>query len=377
MNTNAVQNETSSSQGSVADLLRISLLTTANCGGPFERIARWLEKGFKEIGVPFESAFVDSPRDSRTGAEIGLGASRAALSVPGLVRYFRRRRPSLVLVAPSYLAPFAIVAGRLTHTNVIPWEGSFYELEQTATSMKWAFAGPLRSKLYPLAPGIAAASLAVRDHIEETGLSRRDLDLIPHAVDAEEIRRMGSPPVRGERKRFCVVSSLVEHKGLKHVLQAFAAAKLRGLPGWELVVIGDGPDRGRFENMTIELGIVDEVSFLGQVANPYPLIAGSDVFVHPSLSEGFGVAVAEALALGRPAIVTASGGPQEIAGNGSHALVVPPGDILALSEAMYDLGNDEVARIRLAMAASAAMEPLRPKVVARQVVDLARRMQHN
>jgi glycosyltransferase involved in cell wall biosynthesis len=96
-----------------------------------------------------------------------------------------------------------------------------------------------------------------------------------------------------------------------------------------------------------ELGLGEHVRFLGQLEDVRGLLGTASVLAHPSLSEGFGLALVEAMALGVPVVATRCGGPEEIVTADSGELVAA-GDPVALGDAVAHLLADEVRRTQLA-----------------------------
>jgi glycosyltransferase involved in cell wall biosynthesis len=77
------------------------------------------------------------------------------------------------------------------------------------------------------------------------------------------------------------------------------------------------------------------------------VLAKADIFVTPSVSEGLGVAVLEAMAMGRPVVATATGGLPEAVLDGETGLLVPPGEPAALAEALVSLLRDPTRARRM------------------------------
>jgi glycosyltransferase involved in cell wall biosynthesis len=145
---------------------------------------------------------------------------------------------------------------------------------------------------------------------------------VPHEYSGPRTKPPGTTAV--------FVGRLVPFKGVHLAIAAIAR-----LPAWRLIVIGDGPDRGRLEALARRLGVVDRVEFRGTVARDevFPILRDqADVLLFPSLHDDAGTVVAEALAVGLPVVCLAVGGPPVMAGGG-----VPPGGpaetIAALSAA--------------------------------------------
>ena len=135
------------------------------------------------------------------------------------------------------------------------------------------------------------------------------------------------------------VGRLIEpEKGIAVLLQG--VARLAGPPAplaCQLLIVGDGPARGQLQELVERLGISSRVVFAGMrrdIADVLPLV---DVFVMPSLSEGFGIAIVEAMAAGLPVVASDVGGIPEIVQHGETGLLVPPGDPAALAAALHEL----------------------------------------
>jgi glycosyltransferase involved in cell wall biosynthesis len=141
----------------------------------------------------------------------------------------------------------------------------------------------------------------------------------------------------GNRFRFLSVGFLVEGKNHAGLLRAFAA-QFRGGSDVELRIGGDGPLRASLEKLASQLGVVDQVTFLGRLTRPEVLrqMQVCDGFVLPSDYETFSVVLIEALACGTPVVATACGGPEHIMRE-QDGILVPPRDPIALGQAMREM----------------------------------------
>jgi glycosyltransferase involved in cell wall biosynthesis len=148
------------------------------------------------------------------------------------------------------------------------------------------------------------------------------------------------------------VGHLVARKRHADVLEA-----LTELPGIRYLVIGDGPERARLEQLTRALDLDERVTFTGQLEPQLALRrmrATASAFVMPSTEEAFGVAYIEAMAAGIPAVGCAGEpGPREIAAAGAGIELVPPRDPAALARCLRGLLED---RQRLRGVGAAARE---------------------
>jgi glycosyltransferase involved in cell wall biosynthesis len=135
------------------------------------------------------------------------------------------------------------------------------------------------------------------------------------------------------------------------LIQAAAQLKPR-FPELKLVLAGDGFERPELVRLAQELGIGEDVTFLGWVPNielpPYYRAAALSVI--PSLEEGFGIPAAEAMGCEVPVVASDAGGLPEVVEDGVTGLVVPRGDVPALTSAIGSLLEDPERRRRMGVA---------------------------
>ncbi len=158
--------------------------------------------------------------------------------------------------------------------------------------------------------------------------------IVPCTVDTGAFRPKASRP-KGETKRLVYIAFLDQpRKGLDLLLKALSALRQRRRD-FSLEIVGDGPRRSEYETMAAELDLRDHVTFHGRIEREQivNLLHRSHAFVLPSLFENFSVATAEALATGTPVIATRCGGPEDFV-TPEVGLLIPPGDVQALTEAV-------------------------------------------
>jgi glycosyltransferase involved in cell wall biosynthesis len=122
--------------------------------------------------------------------------------------------------------------------------------------------------------------------------------VIPLGVEVERFE--GAEPVERDRPYLLCVARLEDYKGVQHVITA-----LPELPDYDLLVAGDGPHRDTLEELAVNIGVDDRVTFLGNVEHDRlpAYYAGADVHVSLSSFESFGLTVAESLASGTPCVL--------------------------------------------------------------------------
>lgn len=144
------------------------------------------------------------------------------------------------------------------------------------------------------------------------------------------------------------MARLVPQKGISCFLKA--AAMLVKDYRVNFLIVGDGPLRRQLENETVALGLENRVVFAGERDDVPVILSALDIFVLPSLTEGFPLAILEALAAGRPVIATRVGGIPEIIADNHTGLLIKPGDPAELALAVAGLLTDRERTLSLARA---------------------------
>ncbi|HEX3928371.1 MAG TPA: N-acetyl-alpha-D-glucosaminyl L-malate synthase BshA [Gemmatimonadales bacterium] len=208
--------------------------------------------------------------------------------------------------------------------------------------------------------GVTAVSKFLREETYRAfGCGDCAVTVIPNFVNLAEYRpdlamsRDAFAPA--DQKLLVHVSNFREVKRLRDVVRIFARVR-RAMPA-TLIMVGDGPDRGDAEQEARNLGVADDVRFLGRLDTMAPLLAAADLFVLPSQTESFGLAALEALACGTPVLASRVGGIPEVITDGVEGILEPVGSVEAMARRAIDLLKDTVrhARMREAAVARAAM----------------------
>jgi glycosyltransferase involved in cell wall biosynthesis len=350
----------------------------------FRRIGSALARGFSELGVRFDVVYLGGERRSTSDGVVRVvefGADlRTALRPLGA--YLNAARPKVTIACPPPVALPALVAGRLTNHPVIPWEAAFFERQLRASGSLQDL--PLKSRLilgarraaYRWAPAVAVVSRDVGAAVFES-LSWLDVGRIhqlPNPLDIETITPLADEPPPFDRSRFviCTAARLSHEKGIDVALEALRECKDELPSDWMLAVLGDGGLRDELEMLAKRLDLTSRVHFLGRLENPYPAIRSASLFVHPARWDGFGLVLAEALALGTPIVATACpGGPREILDEGEHGLLVPAEDPSALAEAIAGLAADADAREKLTRHGPERVQAYAPRAIAARMLEIA------
>ncbi len=179
--------------------------------------------------------------------------------------------------------------------------------------------------------------------------SKEKLDLIYYGFDFDdsysynEEYRYGNP-------QLAIVGRLTGFKGHRYAFQALKILK-RNYPEISLVVIGSGELEDQLKNQVVELGIDENVVFTGFQPNPRDYVHSSDIALLPSVSEGFGLVVLEAMSVKRPLVTFDVPSPNELLENHQTGWMVEPYNVEKYAGAIHHLVENKEDRNRIAQAA--------------------------
>ncbi len=217
------------------------------------------------------------------------------------------------------------------------------------TDRSLGLAGRLLERITaPLSDAIVASSEAARRHAAEAYGIRQDLLRTLYAA-VDPAGPEGSPaPARretirrelGAGPRDLLIGTVGELREPKKGLSVFLAAAgllAREFPNARFALVGEGPDRGRLEARAAEEGVSHRTIFSGPRGDVREVAGSFDLFVLPSLWEGFGLMLLHAMAAGTPIVATRVGGVPEVVADGATGILVPPGDAGELAGACAGL----------------------------------------
>lgn len=201
----------------------------------------------------------------------------------------------------------------------------------------WRF---LRNVAYRVADRVVVQSEGAYRYFERQLGAR--LALIPNPVPSA---LSADTPAAGTR--VIAIGRFAAEKGFDVLIRSFAAVAA-AFPEWSLTIYGDGPLRRVLEQLVIECGMEGRVFLPGVTKNSSESLAQADIFVLSSHFEGFPNALCEAMAVGVPCIATdCPDGPRDIVRSGIDGILVPPGDLGAMSQALIALMGSPDERRRL------------------------------
>jgi glycosyltransferase involved in cell wall biosynthesis len=351
----------------------IALFLYSLDGGGAERVMANLACKFAQLGLQVDLVLVRAkgPYLAQISSDIRvveLKSSSTATSIPELIRYLRRERPTTLLSTMHYANEVALWAKYLSgvSTRVVVCEQnnlSSYAQNTSRLAERWT---PLWAKLfYRWADGIIAASEGVAQDLSQvTGLSPARIRVIYNPVITPELVNQAQEPLQhpwfaaGEPPVVLGVGRLVGQKDFAMLIRAFAL--VRQVRSARLVILGNNAgSQPTLEALVQELGLTEEVALLGFAANPYAYMAKAGVFALSSRWEGFGNVIAEALAVGTPVVSTdCRSGPSEILDHGKYGTLVPVGDHQAMAAAILEALAGNVKPVHSSWLTKFTLEPV-------------------
>jgi glycosyltransferase involved in cell wall biosynthesis len=192
---------------------------------------------------------------------------------------------------------------------------------------------------------VVPVSAALGADYASRGLKARKTVVVHNGVQLERFRRPREESRETLRREFALdgdlpivatVSVLRPKKGIEVLLDA-----VRAVPDARFLIIGDGPKRSEWEALARSLGVASRVRWAGFRTDVDALLAGCDLFVHPTLDDALPTVLLEAVAAGLPVVASSVGGIPEIVTPGVTGELVVPGDPNALAASIRTLLGDQ------------------------------------
>ena len=207
--------------------------------------------------------------------------------------------------------------------------------------------------------GIVAVSRAIRERIVNVaGIPQDRIRVIHNGLDLDRMPRPVFPEHNTTTSIFRTpvigtLGHLSEKKGQRVFLQAVKILLERGLDA-EFVILGDGPDRTALRGLADELHVTKRVTFTPQTVSGQ--LTQLDILVEPSLQEGLGMSVMQAMAMGVPVVATGVGGLYDLIEDGVTGVMVPANSPASLADAIWRLLHNSGERTEMAKQAREIIE---------------------
>ncbi|WP_339722126.1 glycosyltransferase [uncultured Paraglaciecola sp.] len=236
---------------------------------------------------------------------------------------------------------YGVIAAFGTKTKVILTEhGRFYP---DSSSWKRKLINPLLSKITDCITSISKATLQAL--VEFENIPSKKIQLVYNGIRPPEINPQKTVKLKDElaftnlNLVFGTIARLDPIKNHPLMINAFAAI-LKQFPNSKLIIVGDGEERLNICKLIEKLGIQSSIIMPGYDPQPQHYLELMDVFMLTSLSEGTSMTLLEAMALGKPCIVTNAGGNPEIVIHEKTGLVCDNDDLPSLISAMLSMSKD-------------------------------------
>lgn len=187
---------------------------------------------------------------------------------------------------------------------------------------------------------VTAVSESLKEETLELFSIHKDIEVIPNFIDNQQFipdencgcRTQMAPDAE---KIIIHVSNLRKVKRVQDVIQVFYRIQ-KEIPS-KLIIVGEGPEWEKANNLIHELGIENKVKNLGKITEFQNVLCSSDLFLLPSEKESFGLAALEAMAASVPVISSNAGGIPEVNVDGQTGFVLPIGDVDGMAEKAIQL----------------------------------------
>ncbi|MDZ7359769.1 MAG: glycosyltransferase family 4 protein [candidate division KSB1 bacterium] len=267
-----------------------------------------------------------------------------------LARFMKRQRIEVVLTNMDKELRLGGMAAKIAGVPaVIPRRGIDYPLKN-----RWRY----RFAYNVLATKTIANSQATKRALlrEAPWLHPESIEVIYNGIDVQPFLHASARPwrskwsLKADEPLLGFVGQLDERKGIRVLLAAFARIKSE-VPRARLVLVGHGPLREMIESEVKRQQWEDAVLLPGFLEDVPGVMQAIDVLLLPSLWEGFGIVLIEAMAAGKPAIGTDTSSMPEIIVDGQTGYLVPPGDSEALARRAMELLKNPALREQFGHAA--------------------------
>lgn len=207
---------------------------------------------------------------------------------------------------------------------------------------------------------VVAISDAVKRHlVDDLDVDESRVELIYSGIDIKKFSRnigaddvsavknlmgLGKSPVVG------TIGRLSSVKGQRYLIEAMRDI-ISVAPEARCLIVGNGPEEASLKALVGSLGLKGSVIFVESCDDTHKYLSAMDIFVFPSLKEGLGIALLEAMASGLACIASRTGGIEDIIADGNNGILVDAGDKSAIADSAVKLLNDESLRDKLGKAA--------------------------
>lgn len=344
--------------------MRIALVIPSMSSGGAERVMsilanNWADRGEDIILISLDSKDNDfyslNSKIQRVALDLLSHSPTTWIAIKSNINRFRELRKAIRKVKPDIVISFMDSMSVLTLVSTIGLSipvvvSEHIDPRQVPPPGIWKL---LRRWTYSLASAVVVLTSELRDVVSEFVPENR-LHVIPNPAIQVPLDSGLKPPFVLPAHFVVAMGRLTSQKGFDFLLEAFSHCMHRS---WSLVILGEGPERERLELKIEQLGLGSRVYLPGNITDPSVILRQSELFVLSSRFEGFPMALVEAMSCGLPVIsFDCPTGPSDIIREGYDGILVPPGDVVGLTEVMNRVMGDENERHKLSQHAGEVVE---------------------
>jgi glycosyltransferase involved in cell wall biosynthesis len=331
-------------------------IDTGRAWGGGQQQVLYLQRGLLDRGIPsLLVCAAESPLARKAASESGgvheismRGPNRllAAVKIARLARFHGVRT---IHMHSSHAHFLGLLAERLIGRDLHKVVSRMVAFQRTPNlRTKWKYLG--HSVRY------IAISHAVKRTLLLLGVPEEDISVVYSGIDVSRYSRCDAEKASRIAREIGITSgsfvvgaigSLVPCKGHAVLIEA-AATVVRSQANLVCLIVGEGPDRPHLESLVRANSLQGKVILVGQRREIPEFLSMMDLLVMPSLEEGLGLALLEAMAAGVPVIASNVGGMSEVVVHGETGVLVPPAQPQALAESLLALARDPKHRSVLA-----------------------------
>lgn len=303
--------------------------TSPNVGGS-EKVLINIANEFAQMNLEVEFIFCFSTGNLRNELHPNIEVIDLNSRVRGaLIKFYKivlQRKPTIIISGPQSVNFISILVSKFPFTSykTIVTHHNFHNSE-----IQKSFLGsynPLFIRtLYNLSNGVVAVSTGIKKYlindckIKESKVRVISNPVVNHRMILQSQEEVSEFPFKENKPIIIAVGRLTKIKNYPLMLEVFSLL-LKKMSAY-LVIIGEGEERNNIMQEAKHLNAQDSVVLIGAKSNPYKYIAKSNLLIHTSVSESFGMVLAEALALGIPVISSKTDGSIDVTENGKYGTI--------------------------------------------------------
>lgn len=325
---------------------KIALFLFSLNGGGSEKVLINLAEGFINNGYQVDIVLVKKEGDYKSQINesiklIDLDVKRGLLSIFGLIKYLKNNTVDVIIAPWCHLNIMTVIAKIVSRSKckVILTEHTVSTIDiENSKGFLAKITPKLMKTFYPMADEIVAVSQGVANNLSKLiDVPIKQINVIYNPLISKNFIADSYKEVEDEwfnnleGKKIISVGRLSKSKDFPTLIKAFKLINEKHLAN--LIIIGEGEDRELLNRMIEEYGLKDKVFLPGFKDTPQKYLRKCDVFAFPSLWEGLGNVIVEAMATDLPVVCTDCPiGPREILKDGEYGKLVPIGDYVKLAE---------------------------------------------